>query len=313
MRKIKNKTVMTFKDGEEIRTMEDLREKFDLKRIMDYFKNRKLIVWPEDRFYSDEADAIKSLKPTGGNIPQKICEILGVDYSEYAEELDDAETVKWRAKRRERLQKFTEDANIIKKVDYVAFDQEDLEDILRDPFLPNTIYLCNNFFKFPSGMLRKTNILYVGLGKVFVKIDSQKQVDFNQLNITFKNIRFVTDEQDIEKIRQAEELVAEENKSAIEEMKSRPSTPVPRFTDTQIIMADFIPSAAIAQTALKFKSRITIRLDGKLIDTKSVNMLKVRGVGKGTRISVTAEGFDAADAINAFIELWKNGVGRKYR
>lgn len=305
IRKRKNKFALIFKDNVEIQTMEELREKFDFKKVIEYFKTRKLAIWLEDRFYSDEADAIKALKPTDANIPQKICEALGVDYSEYAEELDDEETVAWRAERRARLKKFTDDEKIIKRVDYVAFDQEDLEDIMRDPFLPDTVYLCDNFFRFPSGILRKTNILYIGLGNVFGKIESQKVIDFGKLNIKFKNIRFVSDERDIEKYLQADK-VAEENKTASEEKKIPAA--VPRFSDTQIVMADFVSSAAISQTALHYKSKIFVRIDGKLYDAKSLKILQlISGITKGSHVTVSAEGFDAAEAINGFAQLWQKG------
>ena len=121
MRKRKSKFALDFGDGISIQTMEELRENFSLKKVMEYFKSRRLVNWLEDRFYSDEADAIRAIKPPNDpNAPQKICAALGVDYSEYAEELDDPETVAWRAERRERLKKFTDNEKILKKVDYVA-------------------------------------------------------------------------------------------------------------------------------------------------------------------------------------------------
>ena len=317
MRKRKNKFPLEFDDGVLINTMEELREKFNLKKVMGYFKNRRLIVWLEDRFYSDEADAIKALKTSDSNIPQKVCEALGVDYSEYAEELDDPETVAWRAERRERLKSFTDDENIIKKVDYVAFDQEDLEDILRDPFLPNTVYLCENFFRFPSGMLRKTNLVYVGLGKVFVKFETQQAPDFKKLNIAFRNIRFVADEQEMELLKRADEKAAEKIKSAEENKEDKFSQqqklPTIRLSDTQMILADSISPVAVFQTAVRFKSRITIRHEGKLIDAKSVNVLKIAGLTKGVRITVNAEGFDAEEAIKTFANLWQNGWKKSER
>lgn len=312
MREHKKKYVMDFGNGIMIQTMEELHENFNFKKVMEYFKSRRLVVWLEDRFYSDEADAIKALKPNDPNAPQKICAALGIDYSEYAEELDDPETVAWRAERRERLKKFTDDEKIIKKVDYVAFDQEDLEDILRDPFLPNIIYLCNNFFKFPSGMLRKTNLTYIGLGKVFAKIDSQKQVNFRELNISFQNIRFVADEQEMKMLTKTEEKISEDVKR---EAKAAAESRLPaiRASDTQMVLADFIPSAVIAQIAMRFKSRISVKHEGKFIDAKSVNMLKIRGLTKGTWVTVKAEGFDAEEAVKTFNELWLKGWQKNHQ
>ena len=311
MRKRKYKFPLDF-DGVEVQTMEELRENFNFKKILEYFKTRKLIVWLEDRFYSDEADLLKALKPVDANIPQKICEALGVDYEEYAEELDDEETVAWRQERREKLRQYTDNERIIKRVDYVAFDQEDLEDIMRDAFLPNIIYLCDNFFRFPSGMLRKTNIDYVGLGRVAIKIDSQKPIDFRKLNISFRNIKFVDDEQEyFEEKNPVEEIApVEEEKPAPE-----PQPLVVRLSDTQMVLADSLNPAAIAQTAMKFKSRIFIKHEGKFIDAKSVNMLKVRGLAKGTYVTVKAEGVDAAEAMKAITEIlqkgWQKNSGSK--
>lgn len=303
MRQRKNKFGLDFGDGAEIQTMEELREKFNLKKVMEYFKNRRLMAWLEDRFYSDEADALKSLKPADPNAPQKICEALGVDYEEYAEELDDAETVAWRQKRREKLRQYTDNERIIKRVDYVAFDQEDLEDIMRDAFLPNIIYLCDNFFRFPSGILRKTNIDYVGLGRVAIKIDSQKPIDFKKLNISFRNIKFVEDEREFF----AEEKPVEVQPVIEEKTAPEPQLPTIRLSDTQMILADSLNPAAIAQTAMKFKSRIFIKHEGKFIDAKSVNMLKVRGLAKGTYVTVKTEGTDAAEAMKAVTELLQKG------
>lgn len=308
MRQRKSKFALDFGNNVEIQTMEELRENFSLKKAMDYFKNRQLMVWLEDRFYSDEADAIRALKPADSSAPQKICEILGVDYDEYAEELDDAETVAWRQERRKKLRQYTDNERIIKKVDYVAFDQEDLEDIMRETFLPNIIYLCDNFFRFPSGILRKTNIDYVGLGRVGVKIDSQKPIDFRKLNISFRNVKFVDDDQ--EYFEEKKPVI--EEKIVVEEKTPEPQLPTIRLSDTQMVLADSLNPAAIAQTAMKFKSRIFIKHEGKFIDAKSVNMLKIRGLGKGTYVTVKTEGVDAADALKAVIELLQKGRQKNF-
>ena len=307
MRQRKTKFALDF-NGVEIQTMEELRENFSLKKVMEYFKNRRLMAWLEDRFYSDEADALKSLKTSDSNAPQRICEALGVDYEDYSEELDDAETVAWRQGRREKLRKYTDNERIIKRVDYVAFDQEDLEDIMRDAFLPNIIYLCDNFFRFPSGILRKTNIDYVGLGRVAVKIDSQKPIDFRNLNISFRNIKFVDDEQEYfeEKKPVVEKKIIVEEKPA-----PAPQLPVVRLSDTQMVLAD-VPPAVIAQTAMKFKSRIFIKHEGKFIDAKSVNMLKIRGLTQGTYVTVKTEGFDAKEALKTVMELFQKGWQKNF-
>ena len=309
MRRHRDKFVMLFKNNIEINTLNDLRKNFDFRKIMAYFQARKLITWLEDRFYSDEADAIKAIKVNDKYAPQKICDILGVNYEDYYEELDDAETIAWRQKRREYLQNFTDDPEIIKKVDAVAFTQEDLEDILRDNPTPNTIYLCGKFFRFPSGILRKAYIGYVGLiDGVKVKFETSRKVNLEDLDITFENIT-ITDEEPVEEpeVEEVEEI------EEVEEVEEEPEPiPVNRISDTKIVQASFIPAAAITQTALKFKSRISLRFDGKTIDAKSIEMAKSRGLVLGQKVRVLAEGTDAEDAVAAFIEMLEKGTKKSF-
>ena len=305
MRRRKDKFVMLFKNNIEINTLSDLRKNFDFRKIMAYFQSKKLSIWLEDRFYSDEADSIKAIKPNDKYAPQKICDILGVNYEDYYEDLDDAETVAWRQKRREYLQNFTDDPAIIKKVDAVAFTQEDLEDILRDSPTPSTIYLCGKFFRFPSGILRKAYIGYIGLiDGVKVKFETSKKINLDDLDITFENIT-ITDEEPVEEeeIEEVEEEIEEP-----EEVEEKPQpVPINRVIDTKIVQASFIPASAITQTALRFKSRISLRFDGKTTDAKSIEMAQSRGLIQGQKVRIVAEGIDADDALAKMIELLEQG------
>ena len=306
MRPQKNKFPMIFKGGIQINTMSDLRKHFDFKKIMNYFQSKKLAAWLEDRFYSDEADAINKLRQNDRSVPRKICNILGVDYDKYYEELDDPETVAWRAKRREHLKKFTDDPEIIKKIDNVAFDQDDLEDILREEPVPERIYLCNNFFRFPSGILRKEYIAYVGIGEVTIKFETKNPVDISKLEISFENINFTEEEPDEEL---EEDIEAEDDEEFIEEDEAAEELPQSfRFVESRMVNAIFIPASVIPQTALRFKSRITIRFDGKTMDAKSLDILRARGLSKGEKVTLNIEGTDAREAMDTFLDLLETGV-----
>ena len=310
MRRNREKFLMLFKNDIEINTLAELKKNFDFRTVMAYFKSKQLITWLEDRFYSDEADAIKALKPTDKYAPQKICDILGVDYEEYCEDLDDAETVAWRQKRREHLKKYTNDPTIIKKVDTVAFDQDDLEDILSDTPVPNVIYLCDNFFRFPSGILRKNFITYIGLGKnVKVKFETSKAVNLDALDITFENITITDEEPETEVAEEIEEVEEEE---VAEETEPAEPVPVNRNVENRIVQASFIPASAITQTALRFKSRISLRWDGKTTDAKSILMARSRGLVLGQKVRILTEGEDADEALSAMSNLLEHGQKRNY-
>ena len=48
-------------NGADVRTIEELRENFDLEGVLGYFANGKLVIWLRDRYYNGEADAIENL------------------------------------------------------------------------------------------------------------------------------------------------------------------------------------------------------------------------------------------------------------
>lgn len=185
MRKRKIKFALELKDGEEARSMDELREHFDLEKVIGYFQDGKLIRWLEDRFFEDEAEEIKKLSENDPDFGKKLCDILGTDYTE----VEDIETIKWRKDRLEKLRQYTADAKILESVDWVAFAQEDLESIVGDEDMPSTVYLCQNTYSFPSGIYSKKNMHWVGIGKnVKVIVKNRKPVDFKADGIDFENI-----------------------------------------------------------------------------------------------------------------------------
>lgn len=183
----REKFLLELEGGAQVATMEELRHNFDLEKIFDYLENGRLEKWLRDRFYAAEADAIKTLDLEDEETPEKLCDILGVNYEQYA---DLAEEIFWRRERLEHLIEITDDEEILQHVDDVAFDQEDLEDILSSDEIPEVIYLCDERFTFPSGILRIKNVHYVGIIKnVTVFIESNQEVDLDALRISFENVR----------------------------------------------------------------------------------------------------------------------------
>jgi phosphotransferase system HPr (HPr) family protein len=53
------------------------------------------------------------------------------------------------------------------------------------------------------------------------------------------------------------------------------------------------------KTALRFKSRMTVALDGKVADAKSILAVLALGASGGTVLRLRAEGEDAPDALAA--------------
>ncbi|MBR0260174.1 MAG: biotin/lipoyl-binding protein [Selenomonadaceae bacterium] len=163
-------------DGAEVRTLEELKEHFDVDSVIKEFFNDRLLTWLEDRYYDEEADQVRTLTTDDLNLQKKFCAIFGVETPEI---------IAWRKERLERLKKYTRDEKILACVDFVAFNQEELADLLDED--AKEIYLCENRFVIP---LRVKNKNYFGVGKAIAVIRSKEPVDFDKLNITFKEITF---------------------------------------------------------------------------------------------------------------------------
>lgn len=195
-------------NGADVRTIEDLRENFDLESVLGYFTNGKLITWLKDRYYDNEAVAIEALSVDDTDLNQKLMSILGISADTETEEID-LETIQRRNEKLMLLRQITDDKEIIDNVDSVAFNQDELYDILDEGVA--TIYLCQNEFEVP---LTVKNRCYIGLGNPTVKLRQTEHMDLSELNIKFKNVNFKGDVEHslIEKLCEVLTKAAEEGK-----------------------------------------------------------------------------------------------------
>lgn len=181
----KIKFALEMKNGELVRDIESLREYFDIEKVVAAFLDGKLLTWLEDRYYEDEANAISNLNKNDTMLNQKLCQIFGIDNSVDIKEEIDPELIEIRNKKLLKLKQYTADEKILNNVDYVAFNQEELADLLDEGI--DKIYLCQNRFIIP---LRQKNKKYIGVGKVEVVIKSKTKLNFKELGIEFSNITF---------------------------------------------------------------------------------------------------------------------------
>lgn len=174
------------------RTLNEVRENWNINEVYVYFVDGRLLTWCKDRHYI-QADKIAEISIEDSNARKKLCEIFDVEYVAGDSDSDD-----WRPKTPEEVEKYnrltnyTADKEILKKFRQVAFDRDELDDLIDDY---GEIYLCNNTFEeFPINVENKK---YIGIGKVTVKIPNKEIVDFYEKNITFKNIN-VNDVDDVD-------------------------------------------------------------------------------------------------------------------
>jgi phosphocarrier protein len=71
------------------------------------------------------------------------------------------------------------------------------------------------------------------------------------------------------------------------------------------------PVTLIVKLAKQFASRISFERAGTASDAKSVMALLLLAAGKGTELTITAEGQDAAEAIEALEQLFSDKFGEE--
>ena len=171
-------------NGTDVRTLEELREHFDLESVLGYFANGKLVTWLRDRYYDNEADAVEQLDPNDAALNAKICKAIGVDYADDESETD-LEAIKLRNEKLMNLRQRTSEQKIIDSVDIVAFSQDELFDILDED--TNDVYLCGEQFSIPLG---RKNVRYTGVTRPLVLLGKNTLKDYETNGITFENVRF---------------------------------------------------------------------------------------------------------------------------
>lgn len=170
-------------NGVEVRDMEGLKEHFSLAKVLEYFENGKLVVWLRDHYENNIADAVEALGKDEQDLVKKLSEIFDVPYDEDTEE--ELEKAAERAERLKRLKEYTDDEQFWNKVDNVAFEQDELYDLLDEE--EETIYLCGERFSIP---LSKSGVQYIGINNPTVVIASKVLVDWDEKGISLEGVVF---------------------------------------------------------------------------------------------------------------------------
>ena len=265
----KERFVLEMADGTKVRDLDALKEHFDVESVEKYFRDGKLLIWLEDRYYDDEADSVRAINANDAYLAAKLCKIFDVETPEDIER---------RIERLNRLKNYTDDEKILANVDKVAFDQEDLADLLDADI--QEIYLCDNRFSIP---LRVKNKNYIGISKAVAVIRSDKPVDFQNLGITFKNISFNPE---------YAKLIPDKNPAKILGNTAEVTTTIINRAGIHDKLA-----SAFVKKACSFKSDIKIRAKGKTVDAKSLMMLMTIGLAPNLEVTIFAKGEDSQKAV----------------
>ena len=178
----KIKFALEMSDGTKIRSnIEELREHFDIESIMGYFLSGKLQEWLEDRYYENEANEIAKINKDDNDIRMKVCRILGVEPP--SDEDFNINIIEKINCKKSLLRQITDDETIIEHVQHVAFNQEELAELIDQG--ESIIYLYGKNFTLPANIKNKT---YIGINMPSITINVKSSTDLLNKNIKLKNV-----------------------------------------------------------------------------------------------------------------------------
>ena len=166
-------------EKQNIRTIDELKQYFDLKTVLEYYFNNKLIEWLNDRGYTNLAEKINSLDRQKDDFEESICKIFEVQHIDKVAGTVVAEDVEELVDRKEEIRKYTDDINILENAENVVFSQTELNVLVKDD-KSMTVYLLGEKFTL-SCKYRNKN--YIGLNNPAVKFSDIPEVALDELGI----------------------------------------------------------------------------------------------------------------------------------
>lgn len=268
-----SKFPLVLRDGNSARTIEEVREFFDVEAIKEYFESGRLLKWLKDRNYEEEIEAVEELSGDEANLDQELCKIFGVS-------LEEIQSNNPSDKRLEKLKEYTDDPFILKKIDYVAFDEDEFDDLI-DQDVPE-IVIVDAAYRIP---LRAKNTTYYGVGKAVAIIKKKDYVNFDDYGIKFINVKFNEEYQEIvdeymaehsaktskTENQKTEKLVAEKVMNKVADVPKKesvvsplkPKNIIPKDVDNSIVLDENTDDDILMREAEKGNARALYYLGDK--------------------------------------------------
>ena len=180
----KVKFPLELRDGYLARSnIEEIRAHFDLEKIIAQFHNGRLKIWLDDHYLPEMAEQVAAIDGDAPDLAAQLCAILGIEG--VTADAVDSYAIRERERKLQKLRQCTSNERYLNMVEYAAFDQKDLDDVLKNN--PTEILLCGGEIHIP---LVAKQCTYYGIGKTIAVIDSDEIVDFEELGITFVDVDF---------------------------------------------------------------------------------------------------------------------------
>lgn len=156
---------LEMKNGVRVRKIDDLRENFDINKVVSLFFSGKLLQWLEARDYDEERDAVSKLDESDPELAKKLCDIFDVEY--VPTEVIYTKKVIEQNERLLKLKQYTDDEVIADNVDFVAFEQSELIKLVQGG--SKCVYMCGERFFIPM----KEGVKYIGVDEPEVSFESE--------------------------------------------------------------------------------------------------------------------------------------------
>lgn len=155
-----------------VNNMSELKKYFQLDYIIINLSDGRLIKWLRDRNENEIADKIVELSLQDKELPQKLCDIFGMQNTFNTT----VEKALEKGKKLKTLKDYTSEQKFIDNIDNMAFSQEELEQLINNGVAE--IYLYGDKFKIPSNT---KNISYISVNNpVIIQENSNKTNKDNQ-------------------------------------------------------------------------------------------------------------------------------------
>lgn len=161
----------------EIHSIEELKENFEVNAVLAAINDGSLERFLKSRFYEREAKVVSKLQLDDKECLKKLCETLGVDFLKFSVIVTPEVE-----KRLAEIKQFTDDEDVLNNFQKVAFNQEELAQLLSKD--EKIIYLCHNNFSIP---LSKTGVKYIGVDNPTINNPYTKE-QYEKAGISIENI-----------------------------------------------------------------------------------------------------------------------------
>lgn len=200
MRELRRRKVrfpLIVSDNIKIRRLEELKQHPDIRAILSSYEEGKLITWLRDRYEDEVADNIEALDKNSCDFGSDLLACLGIQANVQIEELS---AVALSNEKKNRVKRITADPELIKQFDYFAFNNEQLEWLLKSN--AQTIYLPEGTFEL-NVSLRPVTI--IGIKNPTIDICSYSFNDLRRAGVKCSDITLTSG-----KMRRVESITEDE-------------------------------------------------------------------------------------------------------